>query len=103
MAIHLHDSTDFEDSILAHILTISLNIAPTIVLRINDVRDLARKHAPTSSVITAKNNSVAKIQTCIIATKQFCPTRLVENEFLKKTIRLFANSIFYIYLCTQKQ
>ena len=51
MAIHLHDSTDFEDSILAHILTIGLNIPPTIVLRINDVRDLARKHAPLSCTI----------------------------------------------------
>lgn len=51
MAIHLQDSTDFEDPILTHILTISLNIAPTIVLRINDVRDLAHKHAPLSCTI----------------------------------------------------
>ena len=51
MAIHLHDSTDFEDSILAYILTIGLNIPPTIVLRINDVRYLARKHTPISCAI----------------------------------------------------
>ena len=49
--IHFHDSTDFEDPIHAHILTIGLNIAPTIVLRINNVRDLASKHAPTSRTI----------------------------------------------------
>ena len=50
-AIHLQDPADLEGTFLTQILTIGLNIAPTIVLRINDIRNLTRKHTPTSRAI----------------------------------------------------
>lgn len=51
MAIHLLNPADFKGTFFAHILTIGLNIASAIILRINDVRDLARKYAPTPCAI----------------------------------------------------
>ena len=56
MAIHLLNPADFKGTFFAHILTIGLNIAPAIILRINDVRDPARKNAPTSSAILNLNH-----------------------------------------------
>ena len=51
MAIHFPDSTDLERPFFTKISAVSLDIAPTIVMRIDDVGDLTCKHASASCAV----------------------------------------------------
>lgn len=51
MTIHFLDTIDLERPFLTQILAKSLDIAPTIVMRIDDVGDLTCKHASASCAV----------------------------------------------------
>lgn len=51
MAVHFLDSADFESAVFLYVIAESQDIASTIITRINDVRNLTRKHSPTPRTV----------------------------------------------------
>ena len=51
MPVYTQDSTDLERSFFTHILTICLDIHPTKIAGVSDVRDTTCKHLPISRTV----------------------------------------------------